>query len=230
MRKKQSPLHSLKITLTSAQRVEYPRLAQYLDHSRGLPPSVSRVSRYRLEHLRLMHAALGPLALLRISLRECNLFDLHDPELLKRVRDLLPAKVEPVTCGQPVYTVNVQRGRHDGTHVHLAMPRQCLTPILRAEVEAAPAGLGGGVEPVRLTGLHAVSLNSAQEDLERAARYLSRHPDSRLDGQYLGTPPYLQAQEEELLRKAAHHRSRRHGWTVGVGTLEDTFSLELLTL
>lgn len=206
--RKHQPIH-----LTADQAAQLPTLAAHLDSHAGWPPTVSRPHTTRLRHLNLMHAQYGPLALLTCPLDALDTYALHTPEVGNLSRAVVATTLEEIsTAARPPVAAACHRGAFLGTHAHLVMPTALLARVHRQALDRARPGPGGG--DFLLPDLHAVQINSTPGDLERVARYLTRHPNADLD--HPGTDAYLSALDAELRRRAAKGPRPRLAWTWGV--------------
>lgn len=209
------------LTLTPQQQQRRPLLTAYLATHDGWPPSVTRSHAARLRDLNTLHAAYGPLVLLRVRLDTLDSLPLKCPELVELARQVIGCALEELARPATPYAASVQREPHGGTHAHLTTPLAYLRPAYAAQVQAARAGPGGGC--LLLNGeAHAVLMRDAPSHRERVARYTTRDPDGRLDTP--GTDAYLDALEEELGRKASGCSAVRLGWSSGLLTLRRSLS------
>lgn len=190
-----------------------PHLAQYLEANGNNPPDTRRGAADRTRHLHVMFEQRGSLVFLRLTLKALDEYELHAPELPRLVRDILDDKLWSLLENDAPYTVDVHRGAEGITHAHLVTPLACFLSYYRQLIDAAPHGIGGGVE-LPFSAAHGVVMGDTVQDREAVAAYVRCHPDGRLKEH--GTPAYLDALEDELMRKQAGQRMGRLGWTVGL--------------
>lgn len=206
-----------RIVLTDEQRPLYPLLDPYLDTHDGYPPPVTRRHGARLRHLNSLHAAHGSIILMRLSLPDLNAYPLYSRDMSKKSRPAVLDVMRDLSGKRASYTADIQRGAagqlQKGTHGHIVTALDLLPDDYREAVYAARHGPGGGIELPRHAA-HATVIRSALADREKVARYVTRHPDGRLDTR--SGPDYLQALEDELQRLAAKNPVVKLGWTRGV--------------
>lgn len=190
-----------------------PCLAQYLEANGNNPPDTRRSAADRTRHLNVMFEQHGSLVLLRFTLKALDEYELHAPELSQLVRDVLDSHIGRLLEPHAAYTVDTHRGAEGVTHAHLVAPLAHVLSYYRELIDAAPHGIGGGCDLPDVAG-HGVVMGSTVQDREKVASYVRRHPDGRLKEH--GTPAYLDALEDELMRKQAGQRMGRLGWTVGL--------------
>lgn len=190
----------------------WPLLAAYLlKHQSkigydGWPPGITRSSAARRKQLDRMHAAHGPLALVRLTLLDLEGFPLKSPELKAAARvqvDNLTAELlRPRTC----YSLSLHRA--SATHAHMVNPVSgLLKPYSDLLVKARP-----GTNSLVLEGrAHVEQIVDSEADYARTAQYLSDDPNSHLRDP--NGPGYFDALESELLRKATQQKTVRLAWT-----------------
>ncbi len=177
-----------------------PLLAQYLATHDGWPPKITRRSNTMLLNLDAMHAAHGPLVLLRIKLVRLDPYPLYSPKLLNGARIRIVCYLGIFAHPDAPRTCKIARGVCGGTHTHHVFPLAFLAEPYASLVSAAPHGPGGGCELAN-GFVHGVVILDTPKDRERVAAYISRHPDERLDTP--GTLAYLDALEDDLRHKEA---------------------------
>jgi hypothetical protein len=209
-------------TLTPDEATTHLRLAVHLSTHDGWPPSITRSYKARTRHLNALYAAHGPLVLLRYHLDELNEWPLRGDDLPAEARPLIKECAARLLLPGTPYTVDIQRGGLGRTHCHPVAPLSGLRPEHAALVTAARHGPQGGCE--LLDGqAYGVLLLPDPKNRSNVARYVTRHPDGRLD--HPGTPDHLDALEDELSYTAARalihkpRRAKRMGWEVGVRPL-----------
>lgn len=206
-----------RLTLSTAQREALPLLALWTDAHDGFPPPVTRKHAARLRHLNALHAAYGPLVLLRLSLPALDRMPLFSRRMSDRARLEVAQRMTSLEGRDAAYTADVQRGPQGhlwtGTHAHVVTPLVLLPSPHREVIHAAPWGPGGGIELPSLAA-HGVVILPTLKDREKVARYNVRHPDGRLDDPT--QPVYLQALEDECARRAARGPGVRLGWSRGL--------------
>lgn len=204
------------LALTDEQGVHYTALAAHLKAHAGWPPSITRNHTPTLRCLEIMYA-VGPLAMVRLSLPDLDALPLKSRELATAARAAVEAVLPHLCACSGLYTVAVKRGKHGGTHAHLVLPVAYLNATDRARVKAAPHGINGGM--LILNGnAHGVQITDHPTDRARVAAYLSRDPDERLDDPT--SAAYLDALEAELHRKATNPKRVRLAWNAGITALK----------
>lgn len=203
-----------RLELTPDQREQHPLVRDWTDTHDGYPPPVTRHFNARLRHLKAMHATHGPLVLLRLSLPALDAYPLYSRDMSNASRAAVLEVMRDLSGKHHSYTADVQRGAaghaQTGTHVHAGTPLALLPDDYRDRLWNAPHGLGGGIELPRHAA-HGVVILPTEDDLEAVARYVTRHPDARLDNR--DGPTYLQALEDELARLARKDPVVKLGWT-----------------
>lgn len=198
-----------RVTLSPALAPAYPLLSRHLDTHDGWPPPVTRSAAARIRHLDALYAAFGPLVLLRLSLPALDALQLHSREMSSAARDLVDDRLVFLVLSGAVYTVNLQRGADGGIHAHIVVPLAFLEESCGQVIAAAPHGPGGGCD-IHHAVAHGVMIRSTKTDRVKVARYVSRHPDGRLDDPT--STAYLDALEAELHRKAQRLPRVQLGW------------------
>ncbi|WP_194165427.1 hypothetical protein, partial [Deinococcus terrestris] len=177
----------------------------------------------RLRHLNGMYDAYGPLVMLRLSLPALDAYPLYSKDMSTRSRAAVLSVMRDLSGKHTVYTSDVQRGEQGqlqaGTHAHPVTPLILLPDDYRDRLQAAPHGSGGGTELPRHAA-HGVVILPTADDREAVARYVTRHPDGRLDNP--NSPVYLQALEDELRRLAQKNQPVKLGWSKNVLPLLST--------
>lgn len=212
-----------RLDLLPHQHDLYPVLDGHLDTHDGYPPPVTRRHGARLKHINAMHAVHGSVALLRFSLPALDAYPLYSRDMSRAARAAVLEVMRDLSGKRHSYTADLQRGAaghaQTGTHAHVCTPLILLPDEYRDGIQAAPHGSGGGIELPRHAA-HGVLILPTAADREAVARYVTRHPDARLDDPT--RPAYLQALEDELVRLARKDPVVKLGWSKNVLPLRST--------